>query len=112
MTPPDVARDVLLAAGVAVELFCYAGVLLARTAYDRLHYVVPATAIAPVLIVAAIVVQEGTSTSAVKALLIGVGMVALGPVLSHATARAIRIRGLGQWIVLAEERPREERRHR
>jgi multisubunit Na+/H+ antiporter MnhG subunit len=106
MSCQDLVRDALLAAAVAFDLLCCLGALRASTAYDRLHYVVPATTLVPLLVVAAIVLQEGTSTSMVKAVLIGLGLVALSPVISHATARAVRIREFGQWIVMPEERHR------
>ena len=39
--------DVLLAIGVAVELACCVGVLVMGDAYDKLHYLGPATIVGP-----------------------------------------------------------------
>lgn len=102
-------RDVLIGIGVAVELISYLGILLARTPYDRLHYLVPATAVGPPFVVAALVIDEGLSSGTVKAVMTGLILVLLSPVLSHATARAIRIREQGGWKVLPEERVHAEK---
>ncbi|HEX4212711.1 MAG TPA: monovalent cation/H(+) antiporter subunit G [Candidatus Dormibacteraeota bacterium] len=104
-------RDVLIGLGVAVELVSYLGILRARTPYDRLHYLVPATAVGPPFVVAALVIDEGLSSGTVKAILIALILLLLSPVLTHATARAIRIRERGGWMVLPEERVGGEKRN-
>jgi multisubunit Na+/H+ antiporter MnhG subunit len=86
--------DVLLFAGVAVELLCCLGVAAMQGAYDRLHYTGPA-GFGAALIAGAILVHEGFSMVADKALLLAALLVFLSPVLVHVTARAARIRELG-----------------
>jgi len=81
----------LVIAGVAVLVFACVGVLVMPKALARLHYV----SVAPlgvVLVVVAVLVRDGASLIAVKAICVGVFLVVTGPVLSHATARAIHIR--------------------
>jgi len=86
------AIDVLLAIGVAVELACCIGVLVMGDAYDKLHYLGPATIVGPVCIAAAVVVQQSLDQAGVKSLLTAGLLIVAGPVLTHATARAMSIR--------------------
>jgi multisubunit Na+/H+ antiporter MnhG subunit len=48
---------ILLGAGGAVQVMCVLGVVLMRDPLDRLHYLAP-SALAAMLITAAIIVQE------------------------------------------------------
>ena len=93
------AIAVLLVLGVGVELACCVGVLVMRDAYDRLHYTAPATTVGALAIAAAIVLQESLSAAGVKALLVALALLVTNPVLTHATARAARIRELGEWRI-------------
>jgi multicomponent Na+:H+ antiporter subunit G len=99
----ELAVAALLVVGVAAALLSCLGVLVMGNAYDRLHYTAPAATLAPALLAAAIVLEEGLSAVAVKALLVAVVLVATNPVLSHATARAARIRQFGHWSVQEHE---------
>jgi monovalent cation/proton antiporter MnhG/PhaG subunit len=87
-----VAIDVLLVVGVALQLFAVVGVTVMRDAYDRLHYAAAATTFGPFLIAAAIVVDQSLSEMGAKALLVAVVLVVGNPVLTHATARMLRVR--------------------
>src|SRR5205814_1184222 len=71
---------VLLFSGVAVELFCCAGVVAMRGPYDRLHYTAPA-GFGVALVAAAILVHEGFSIVADKALLLAAIVLFLSPLL-------------------------------
>ena len=92
---------VLLVAGVTVEILCCVGVLVMRGVYARLHYTAPA-GLGALLVAVAILLREGFSLIGDKALLIAVFVLVTSPVLSHVTARAARIRELGD--VTAPER--------
>ena len=81
----------LVVAGVVVLAFACLGVIVMRGALARLHYVQVAT-LGAVLVVAAVLVRDGASLIGVKAVLVGAFLLATGPVLSHATARAIHTR--------------------
>ena len=85
----------LVVAGVVVLAFSCLGVLLMRGALARLHYVSVST-LGAVLVVAGVLVRDGASLIGVKAVLVGAFLVATGPVLSHATARAIYTRSRGR----------------
>ena len=100
----SVAVAVLLIAGVAIELLCCIGVLVMRGPYVRLHYTAPA-GVGALLIAIAVVVRQGFSLIGNKALLLAAFVLVTAPVLSHVTARAARIRELGD-----AEPDRSERR--
>ena len=84
----DVATWVLPGAGVGLELLATLGVLLMRDALDRLHYA-GASSFGIALVCAAVLVAEGPSLIGLKALLTAAFLLLSGPVLVHATARAI-----------------------
>jgi monovalent cation/proton antiporter MnhG/PhaG subunit len=108
VSPGDVAVGVLLALGVASALMGALGLLAARDPYDQLHFTGPATVVAPVAIAAAVLVEEPLSSAGIKAALIALIMLATGPILLHATARAARVRERGRWVVLREELEEKE----
>ncbi len=89
MTPRLVMSALLLFSGVALELLCCLGVLLARGAPNRLHYLTPATILGPLFIAVAVVVSGSGFQASAKALLIVVILLIAGPILSHATGRAV-----------------------
>ena len=82
------ATWVLVGCGVALQLIACAGVVLMRDALDRLHYAGSST-LGALCLCAAVVVREGPSLISLKALLTAAFLTLSGPVLVHATARAI-----------------------
>jgi multicomponent Na+:H+ antiporter subunit G len=80
----------LLAAGVLVELLCGLGVLMMRTPLDRLHFVAPATTLGPALIAAAVIAGKSGLQSDLKAVLIALILLLTSPVVTYATAHAVR----------------------
>ena len=89
-------RDVLLGLGVAAELVCCLGVVVMRSTFDRLHYAGAATSVGPVLIGAAVLVDERLSGSGVKTILVVAFVVVTGAVVTSATARMTRLRQSGR----------------
>jgi monovalent cation/proton antiporter MnhG/PhaG subunit len=98
-----VVVDVLLGLGVASILMSTLGVLVMRNALDRLHFTAPAATLAPICFAVAVLVEEPLSSAGVKAVLVALVIVLTTPVLSHATARAVRIRDQGGWQVHHDE---------
>jgi monovalent cation/proton antiporter MnhG/PhaG subunit len=96
----EVIVAVLLALGVASVLLSCAGLVAMRTPLDRLHFAAPASTIAPVLIAAAVLVEEPLSPAGIKAVIVALLIAVTTPVLSHATARAERVRRHGHWAPL------------
>lgn len=86
----NVAVDVLLGVGVALELACVAGVVLMPTTFDRLHYVAAGTTVPAFLILAAVLCREHLSGGGIEAIAAVGLMFVLFPVLLTATARAAR----------------------
>jgi monovalent cation/proton antiporter MnhG/PhaG subunit len=100
----NVAVDVLLAAGVVLELLCVAGVLVMRSTFDRLHYAAAATTLPAFLILAAVLVREHLSSGGLQAIAAVGLMFLLNPVLVSATARAARRIDYGGVEPLPEEK--------
>ena len=84
----EVVTWVLVGVGVGAQVLVCLGVLLMRDALDRLHYV-SASSAGIACVCAAVVVAEGPSLIALKAALTAAFLLVSGPVLAHATARAI-----------------------
>jgi multicomponent Na+:H+ antiporter subunit G len=95
---------VLLFLGVLVVLVSCVGILVMPHFYDRLHYVGPASTLGTFLIGAALVVENGLKQQGVKSIMVVVLLLMISPLLTHATARAARIREFGRWVILDEER--------
>ena len=106
MTVHDLAIDVLVGAGVAGELLCCLGLVLARNVFARLHYSMASTTVPPFLIAAAVVIEEDWTQPGINALQIAVALFLINPVLASATARAARARRYGQVEARPEERSR------
>ena len=99
--------DVLVALGVAIELASCVGLLAMRTAIDRIHYAGAGTVAGPVLIAAAVCVEEGLFTiNGLNAVLVASLLAILGAALATATARAIRLRERGTLESTPAERER------
>jgi multisubunit Na+/H+ antiporter MnhG subunit len=81
----------LVVAGVAVLVLACVGVLAMPEALARLHYV-SLGSLATVLVVAAVVVDDGASLITVKALTLAVLVLATSPVLAHVGGRALHQR--------------------
>jgi multicomponent Na+:H+ antiporter subunit G len=104
VTGSGVVAAALVGVGVVVTLISCVGVLAMPNVFDRLHYTAPATTLGAFAIALAIVAEEGWSAASVKSMLVFVLLVITNPVLSHATARAARIRQFGHWVALRAER--------
>jgi multisubunit Na+/H+ antiporter MnhG subunit len=84
---------VLMAAGVAVQALCVAGVAVMRKPLARLHYTGPSS-LAAILIMAGLIVEEGVTALTARAMLIAALVAVANPIVSHVTAHAIRVREL------------------
>jgi multisubunit Na+/H+ antiporter MnhG subunit len=102
------AAGILLCAGVGVQLAACVGLLVARDSFDRLHLVAPATVLGGVLICAAVLFNESFSQGGIHATIIGAILLASGPVVTHATGQAVRLRDTGHVPVLPSEARRAQ----
>jgi multicomponent Na+:H+ antiporter subunit G len=104
----EVVVDILLGLGVAAVLLSSLGLLASKGPFEQLHFTGPAATVAPVAIAAAVLVEEPLSSMGIKAVLTAGILLVTSPVLVHATARAIRIRRHGQFVILQEEHEQKE----
>jgi monovalent cation/proton antiporter MnhG/PhaG subunit len=95
----QITVDVLLSLAVVVALASALGVAVMPDVYQKLHYVAPLATVAPVLVGLAIVVQSGWTAVTAQTWLTVLFVVMAGPVVSHATIRAAKIRADGDWRV-------------
>lgn len=103
MSVRQLAAAVLLTGGVGITLLCCIGVLALNDAFDRLHFITSANTLSSALIALAVAVGKPLSNTTLKTILLLVLMIISGPILSHATARAVRIRRHGEWRIFPEE---------
>jgi multicomponent Na+:H+ antiporter subunit G len=88
---------VLLAIAVASVFLTAAGVLVSGNVYRRLHFLAPAATVGVVAVAAAILIAEGWGQAGIKAVIAGVILFVMNPILTHATARAARTHERGGW---------------
>jgi multicomponent Na+:H+ antiporter subunit G len=86
---------ILLSTAVALTLLCTVGVLIMRDPFQRLQYCTPVTTIGVFLITLAVWIGDASWQSRLKMLCIAMTLFWMNAILSHATARAIRIRRIG-----------------
>lgn len=103
MTWQQFAIPFLLIVGCAIELISCLGMLAMDDVYDRLHFVGPAAVVGPVVLAAAVVVKEANAEAGIKAMLIAAIFLITGPILTHATGRAARLRDYKDWRRQPEE---------
>ncbi|HZJ49521.1 MAG TPA: monovalent cation/H(+) antiporter subunit G [Actinomycetota bacterium] len=103
MSVRDIVIASLLFGAVAVEIACALALLVVKDSFDRLHFLGPGATLGPLLVVTALVVENALSTNGVKAFLTGGLLLLTGPILTHATARAARVRQFGHWEPLPFE---------
>jgi monovalent cation/proton antiporter MnhG/PhaG subunit len=90
VTTRDLLVDLCLGLGVACQIVCCLGVVVMRSAFDRLHYAAAGTTLGPVLIGTAVLIRESVSAGGLEAIATVALLFLLNPVLTIATARAVR----------------------
>ena len=97
MSAAQWTTDILLYTMLALTFFCCIALLVVRNYFNRLHYLGPVTSVSITLLVLAVSLKAGFSQSLIKVLLIWFVLVLSNAILTHATARAARVRELGHW---------------
>lgn len=87
-----VSVDVLLALTVLAEVVCVVGFLASATVVDRLHFSGATSAVAPFLVLAALLVRHGLTDPSWNGLFDAVALLVLNAAVTHATARVARQR--------------------
>jgi monovalent cation/proton antiporter MnhG/PhaG subunit len=93
----DIAVAVLLAICVVSALVCCLGIIVFQDSYERLHYMATVTTISASALLAAVVVKDGWGQATIKMILNCLVLLLVNAVLTHATAKANRVRELGHW---------------
>jgi monovalent cation/proton antiporter MnhG/PhaG subunit len=100
---PAIAACFLVVA-VAICLISALGLAVMRDPYQRLQFCTPVASLAVPLFAIAVWIADPDWQARIKSALIATILAVSGAVLSHATARAIRIRDLGHWPPSPAER--------
>lgn len=98
MTRTQILIDGLLGMGVLTAIVSCIAALIMKDLYERLHYLSPPATVTVVCFTVAVVLEKGLSQAGIKALLILLVLLIVNAVLTHATARAARIRQFKRWI--------------
>jgi multisubunit Na+/H+ antiporter MnhG subunit len=98
----QIVADVFLWLGVVLSLISCVGLLVARSVFDRLHFLGPIT-LGGVCVAVAVVVHNSFSLVGDQAVLVAVLVMVCSPVLTHAAARAARIMLRGDWRIQPSE---------
>lgn len=100
---------ILVTVAVALNLASAIGVLVMRDPYQRLHYLAPPASLAPALLTVALFLVVDDPQAGLKMLLLTLLLNTINGVVTHATARAHRIRqGHPFGSLTDEERAAEE----
>jgi monovalent cation/proton antiporter MnhG/PhaG subunit len=94
----------LLVIGALGFIFSSLGLLFTHDVFDRIQFLAPASLVGALAIALAVLVHEGFNQAGVKAVLIAFLFLWANPILSHATARAARVRLKGRWQITADEK--------
>jgi monovalent cation/proton antiporter MnhG/PhaG subunit len=93
----------LLFAAVLLVLLCSIGIAVMGDPYQRLQFPAPISGVAVPLIVAAVFIQTNDFQARAKAVLVMIILFFTNAVLTHATARAERLRTKGHWEVESDD---------
>lgn len=91
MHHPTIAA-VLVGIAVALSLVCSIGVAVMKSPLERLHFSAPVTSFGAGLIACAVWIDDPNWQARLKVVLIAIILFLMNAILSHATARGIRIR--------------------
>ena len=97
MSAATLAVEALVWLAVVTSLVCCLGIVLMKNFFERLHYMATVSTIATVALLFAVVIEQGWGQATIKMSLIVIVLFLMNAILTHATARAARVRALGHW---------------
>ncbi len=97
MNAATIAVEVFLGIAVLMAWLCCLALLIMPNFYERLHYLASVTTISAFCILIAVVIHEGWGQATLKAIAVCVVLLLVNAIVTHATARAARVRSLGHW---------------
>ncbi len=101
----NAAVDVLLTIGVAAGLLSGLGVGVLGATAVSLHYVSAGYTVGPFFVLAALLVREQLSQIGLDSIAAVFLLFLFGPVVTHATARVVRLHDVGQVEATDAEKP-------
>lgn len=103
MSKTQILIDVLLGIGVVSTVLSCIALLVMKDLYEKMHYLSPPATVTIICFTAAVIADKHLSQSGIKALIIMVVLLVMNAVLTHATARAARIRQFRRWVADATQ---------
>ncbi len=100
MTARTAFIEALLALSVLLVWICSVGMLRMRDPYQQMHFMSPPASLGVALITFAVFLERGAKPESFKALFVVLILLAMNSVVTHATARAFRIREVSPWRAL------------
>ena len=91
------AVAVLLGAAVLLTLLCAVGVLVMENPLRKLNYIAPPATLGAVLVTVAVFLSNEQKQAGLKVVFVTLLLCLINGVVTHATARAYRIRTQGDW---------------
>lgn len=103
MTAADIAIAVLLSICVATTFISCWALVIFKDIFQRMHYLSVITTVSTLALLIAVVIKEGAGQAATKTILSFLILLLINAVLTHATARAARVRQYGNWTPTPDE---------
>ncbi|HEY5315629.1 MAG TPA: monovalent cation/H(+) antiporter subunit G [Pirellulales bacterium] len=97
MTHHPLVTGMLLGLAVAIALLSAAGMAVIRNTYQRLHFSALVVSLSGGLIAVAVWIEQADAQARIKVILTVGLLFVMNSILTHATARAVRIRRTGSW---------------
>ncbi|MGC1782430.1 MAG: monovalent cation/H(+) antiporter subunit G [Acidobacteriaceae bacterium] len=97
MTAMHIVIDVLLAITAVACWLGVVGMWRMREPIQALNYMSLPAALGSVTLTVAVACQTGASQATAKCIAIAVILIAINSIVTHATARAFRVRQIGHW---------------
>ena len=97
MTVTQFCIAMLLGIGLISTLLSCLALLLMKDLYERLHYLSPPATVGIACFSVAVIIDKPLNQAAIKSVLILIVLLVMNAVLTHATARAARVRQFGCW---------------
>ncbi len=104
MTHHPILTGILLGLAVGLAIICSFGMAIMRDAFQRLHFSASIVSLSFPLVVVAVFLEESQTQARLKVVLIALLLFCLNAVLTHATAKATRIRKAGHWQISRDEK--------
>lgn len=104
MKTADIVVAGFLSVMVLTTFISCCALILFQDKYQRMHYLSVVTTISTLSLLVAVAIKEGWGQATLKTILSFIVLLLVNAVVTHATARAARVREYGNWLPGPEER--------